>query len=177
MNIDIRTEQKEVAGHFPSFAPPTIFDDELHPLNLFIHESHQGRRDLLADHPEVESVFCVSDDELYEMSVPRVIPMYSGSAISLKLAGAFNQEVDLAIPASTAAEKALGDFAIFASKKDAKSFIHGTELAKTFFKNKPFTAKHKAFENPVIMRVPIVIPKVKGYDRSVSPRLRDSYRF
>ena len=119
MNIDIRAIQKLAAGTFTSLEPPEVFKNEIHPLNLFIFGSHQARRDLLADHPQVESVLCISDDELYEMFIPRVIPVYNGPTMSLKLAGAFNQEVDLAIPASTAAEKSLGDFAIFASKKEA----------------------------------------------------------
>ena len=173
MNIDIRAIQKEAAGTFTSLDPPEVFKNEIHPLNLFIFGSHQARQDLLADHPQVESVLCISDDELYEMFIPRVIPVYNGPTMSLKLAGAFNQEVDLAIPASTAAEKALGDFAIFAPKKEAKGFIYGTQLAKTFFKDEPFTPKHRAIEHPVIMRVPIVIPKVRGYDITTGD-IRDS---
>ena len=172
LNIDFKTIQREAAGSFASDAPPVVFkSDAEHPIIHYIHADTQGRRDLISDHPLIESILCISDEELYEMYIPMFVPVFTGDTPSVKLAGAFGPDVESAIPASIAAEKALGDFAVFLTKKDSSKFISGSTLPDDFFNNAH--EKLKSIESPVaVARIPIIIPKQKGFT-IVSGDIRD----
>ena len=173
LNIDFKTIQREAAGSFASDAPPVVFKtDAEHPLVHYIHADTQGRRDLITDHPLIESVLCISDEELYEMYIPIFVPVFTGDTPSVKLAGAFGPDVDSAIPASIAAEKALGDFAVFITKNESDKFISGSTLPDDFFD--AAYKKLKTIKTPVVAtRIPIIIPKQKGFT-IISGDIRDS---
>ena len=123
----------------------------------------------MLSHHDVESVLYVSQGVLYELFLPTVINHFSAddpTDIDIRLAGVLAESLIDTTFMSIPLSDAMNDFCTFISEGDNAVFATGTSLSADHFKTKddtPSKMKPPADFPISIVRIPLMIPKLKGH--------------
>ncbi len=160
---------------------PVSYDTtDIHPLSLFVKGDYQKRDDLLS-HPQVESILFVTNDKLTELFYPQLVKEFApNGTCTIKLAGVIGTSLGNYSIISLSASEALSNVLTFWTKDNLHNFICGDTIPAKMFKNDVKDKNEKPWVpslHPVaLFRVPVCIPKLRGYSIDTGLLTKQSVR-